>query len=128
MALDILTFTVGQMQENCYLVTDSFSREALIIDPGDAADFLVQRIAEAACQPTCIVATHGHFDHIMAVTDIALSLSLPFLISQKDEFLVTNMRSSARHLLVLIPVRCRKSTGTCLKETRSASGRHHFGW
>lgn len=99
MALDILTLTVGQLQENCYIVIDKSSRGAVIIDPGDAADFIFQRIRDISCKPQYIIATHGHFDHLMAVTELAAAFGIPFLIHTRDEFLVTNLRSSARHFI-----------------------------
>lgn len=103
MALDILTLTVGQLQENCYIAVDTSSQQAVIIDPGDAADFIFQRIRDAACVPQYIIATHGHFDHLMAVTELAAAFQIPFLIHQRDEFLVTNLRSSARHFVKTDP-------------------------
>lgn len=99
MSLDILTLTVGQLQENCYVAIDTSTREAVIIDPGDAADFIMNRIRDASCTPQYIIATHGHFDHIMAVFELAAAYKIPFLIHSRDEFLVTNLRSSARHFI-----------------------------
>ncbi len=102
MALEIITLIVGQMQENCYLVYDSKSLEVMIIDPGDDADYIERIIADNKLKPTEIIATHGHFDHIMAVTELKLAYGIPFAIHKNDEFLVKNMQSSAKHFLGII--------------------------
>lgn len=99
MALEIITLIVGQMQENCYLVYDSRSLEGLIIDPGDDGDYIERIIADKKLIPVQIIATHGHFDHIMAVTELKLAYNIPFLVHKNDEFLVKNMKSSAKHFL-----------------------------
>jgi glyoxylase-like metal-dependent hydrolase (beta-lactamase superfamily II) len=46
-----------------------------------------------------IVATHGHFDHIMAAFALQLAYNIPFAIHSEDVFLVNNMQSSAKHFL-----------------------------
>jgi len=99
MAFKVITLVVGQMQENCYLVYDSKSLETLIIDPGDDADYIERIIGDNKLIPKLIIATHGHFDHIMAVTEIKLAYNIPFKIHKNDEFLVKNMASSAKHFL-----------------------------
>jgi len=98
-AIDIVTLPVGQLQTNCYLVFDKKSSKAIIIDPGDDADYIERIIADKNCKPMQIVATHGHFDHILAVTELKLAYKIPFLIHQKDEFLVRRMQDSAIHFL-----------------------------
>lgn len=99
MAFDIVTLQVGQLQTNCYLVIDKKSNKALIIDPGDDADYIERIIADRNCKPVKIIATHGHFDHILAVTELKLAYKIPFLIHKKDEFLVGRMQDSAIHFL-----------------------------
>ncbi len=102
MALKIITLVVGQMQENCYLVYDSKSSDTIIIDPGDDADYIERIIADNKLIPKVIIATHGHFDHIMAVTELKLAYTIPFKIHKNDEFLIKNMQDSARHFLGII--------------------------
>ena len=97
--MDFITLTVGQMQENCYLVFDNVSKDALIIDPGDDADYIERIISDHSLTPKLILATHGHFDHCMAVLELKLAYKIPFFINFKDKFLIKNMSSSARHFL-----------------------------
>lgn len=97
--LEVITLIVGQLQTNCYLVADKKTKKTLIIDPGDDADYIERIVSDKRLAPTKIIATHGHFDHILAVTELKLAYKIPFLIHKEDEFLVSQMQSSARHFL-----------------------------
>jgi len=97
--LKIKTLPVGQLKTNCYIVYDERTLEALIIDPGDDADYIGRIISDFNLSPRKIIATHGHFDHILAVTELKLNYNIPFLIHKADEFLIKNMKSSAKHFI-----------------------------
>lgn len=43
----------------------------VIIDPGDSASFLAEKIKQEELQPQAILLTHGHFDHAMAAEELA---------------------------------------------------------
>lgn len=95
----IKTLTVGQMQTNCYIVCDQNSLEAAVIDPGDDAEYIHASLRDLHAKPTQIIATHGHFDHILAALEIRLAYTIPFRIHESDTFLVSGMKESARHFL-----------------------------
>lgn len=87
----IQTLVVGSMAANCYILDD------IIIDPGDDAEYIMSHIKK----PSLIVATHGHFDHIMAAYALTLAFGIPFAMHRDDEFLLANMQKSAKHFLKL---------------------------
>jgi len=87
---------VGQLVTNCYLVWDEESSEAVIIDPGDDADYIIRRVGDFNLFPQFILATHGHFDHVLGVTELKLALNIPFLIHQKDLFLLKRAEKTAK--------------------------------
>ena len=64
-------FSVGPIQENCFLFRRDGSDRALIVDPGDEAERLVAAIEELGAQLDGILLTHTHFDHVGAVAPIA---------------------------------------------------------
>jgi hydroxyacylglutathione hydrolase len=64
-------FTVGLVQENCYLFRREGSSRALIVDPGDEAPLLLNAIEQLGVQLEGILLTHTHFDHIGAVAPVA---------------------------------------------------------
>jgi len=89
---------VGSLETNCYLYFLK-DHSCLIIDPGDDAEYIADKITEYNLKPLAIIATHGHFDHILSVDQLKKSFSIPFLISKKDEFLVRSMTQRAKRWL-----------------------------
>ena len=64
-------FTVGAVQENCFLFRREGSDRALLVDPGDEAERLLGAIDELGVQLDAILLTHTHFDHVGAVAPVA---------------------------------------------------------
>ncbi len=64
-------FTVGMVQENCYLVRRDGSDRALIVDPGDEPERLLAAIEGLGVTLDGILLTHTHFDHVGAVAPVA---------------------------------------------------------
>lgn len=110
--MNITTYVLGQMQANCYLLEKD--GECLLIDPADSADFILEKNQSKNLELVGIVATHGHFDHIMAVGEIQLSYPhLSLHIHKKDEFLLERVAETAEHFLgynpMVMPVRLKAS-------------------
>lgn len=61
---------VGPIATNCMLLMNAESKELLIIDPGDEADKIEDKIKSMGGRPIVILLTHGHSDHIMAVEEL----------------------------------------------------------
>ena len=59
---------VGRIQTNCYLAGDSDTNECIVIDPGDEAEKIAACAESQGRKITAIILTHGHFDHIGAVS------------------------------------------------------------
>jgi glyoxylase-like metal-dependent hydrolase (beta-lactamase superfamily II) len=95
----IITLVVGQLATNCYLLIDRKTQELMIIDPGDDADYIERVVSDFNAKPQMIVATHGHFDHILAGFELQTAYSIPFYIHKKDEFLVKDLQARANHWL-----------------------------
>jgi glyoxylase-like metal-dependent hydrolase (beta-lactamase superfamily II) len=100
--MSVKALTVGQMQENCYLLWDEH-RNTIIIDPGDDAEYIIQTILDNELIPRTILATHGHVDHTMAALELKLAFQIPFYMSIKDEFLLSRMTETAKHFLNFDP-------------------------
>lgn len=77
MALDVRMFTVGQVQENAFLVRVPESDRALLVDPGDEAPKLLGAIEALGVTLDAILLTHCHFDHIGAVAPVAQATGAP---------------------------------------------------
>lgn len=65
------TFPLGDYQTNCYLVRQAGQTQCVLIDPGYATDFLLDTLNAKELELSAIALTHGHFDHVGAVRDLA---------------------------------------------------------
>jgi hydroxyacylglutathione hydrolase len=83
-ALDVGMYTVGMVQENCYLVRRQGSDRAVIVDPGEEAPRLLQAIEEAGVTLDAILLTHTHFDHVGAVAPVARATGAPVYCPQLE--------------------------------------------
>ena len=93
--MEILSFSLGALNTNAYLVFCPKTRQGLIIDPADEANFLSEKILREKIKPLAIVATHGHFDHLLAANELQLAFDIPFLIHQNDQKILSTMQKSA---------------------------------
>lgn len=76
--IDVRQFTVGQLQENCYVVRRPGAPTAVIVDPGEEAERLLRALRELGIEHLdAILLTHTHFDHIGAVAKIARATGAP---------------------------------------------------
>ncbi len=69
--MDVRMFTVGPVQENCFLFRREERSDALIVDPGEEAPKLLAAIEALGVQLAGILLTHTHFDHVGAVAPVA---------------------------------------------------------
>jgi glyoxylase-like metal-dependent hydrolase (beta-lactamase superfamily II) len=82
--IDVQMFTVGMVQENCFLVRPKGSDRAVIVDPGEEAPRLLQAIEDAGVTLDAILLTHTHFDHVGAVAPIARATGAPVYCPQLE--------------------------------------------
>jgi hydroxyacylglutathione hydrolase len=91
-ALDVRAFTVGPVQENCYVVrADAQARTAVIVDPGDEAERLLEAIDALGVKLDAILLTHTHFDHIGAVAPVARATGAPVYCPQIEKPVLTDV-------------------------------------
>jgi hydroxyacylglutathione hydrolase len=69
--VDVRSFTVGQVAENCYLARPDGAERCVVVDPGDEAPRLLDAISELGLTVDAILLTHTHFDHVGAVAPLA---------------------------------------------------------
>jgi hydroxyacylglutathione hydrolase len=75
--MDARCFTVGPLQENCWIVRPDGGERALVIDPGDEPERLERAIADLGVTVEAILLTHTHFDHVGAVAPLARVTGAP---------------------------------------------------
>ena len=69
--LNIHTLTLGAYGTNCYIVNDSASKACCVIDPGYTPEKILDEVNALGLTVEAILLTHGHFDHVGGVKEIA---------------------------------------------------------
>ena len=69
--MEVRTFPVGSYQTNCYIAWAEGSETCIIIDPGYEPEFLLEQVRLNRKTPEAILLTHGHFDHVGGVKQMA---------------------------------------------------------
>ncbi len=94
----IKTIPVGQLEENCYIVTNEKTLECVVIDPGDESNTILDYLEDNSLKCRAIMITHGHYDHVGAVDAIAEETGATVYMNSRDD---TGGRSS--HLPYRLP-------------------------
>jgi glyoxylase-like metal-dependent hydrolase (beta-lactamase superfamily II) len=76
--IDVRMFTVGPVQENCFVVRRQDADRAVIVDPGEEAPRLLAALKALGIHSVeAILLTHTHFDHVGAVAPVAKATGAP---------------------------------------------------
>jgi len=79
---NVRKFCVGPWENNVYVVACAQTNEAVIIDAAEEAERIVAETADV--NPTSILTTHGHFDHVGAARSVGDDLDIPFRMAELD--------------------------------------------
>ncbi|MGD0454476.1 MAG: MBL fold metallo-hydrolase, partial [Solirubrobacteraceae bacterium] len=91
---DVRAFTVGPVQENSYIVrAGADATRAVIVDPGDEPERLLQAVKALGVQIEAILVTHCHFDHIGAVAPVAHATGAPVYCPEIERPLLADIMS-----------------------------------
>ncbi|MFO7323259.1 MAG: MBL fold metallo-hydrolase, partial [Chloroflexota bacterium] len=91
MTVDIRVLTLGPIETNCYLVGDTETGQAVVIDPVDDADQILATTREAGWTISLILATHAHFDHVLASKPLKQATGAPFIVHEDSIPLLKNV-------------------------------------
>lgn len=87
-SIKIERLVVGEMQTNCYLVYAD--GEGIVIDPGGGEGRIMNRIEELNLCIPYIICTHGHIDHILAVSMVKEKTGAQLMIHAADKDMLTD--------------------------------------
>ena len=82
--MKILGLTVGDFQENTYLVIDDATRRAIVVDPGAEPDRVVKWIRDSGATLDAVWLTHAHLDHVGAVAAVKREWPVPVYMHAGD--------------------------------------------
>ena len=82
--LKISALALGAYQTNCYIIHDEASTSCCVIDPGYDADLVLDKLASLGLTLEAILLTHGHFDHVGAVKELAAETGCAVYLHPED--------------------------------------------
>ena len=86
MNIEIKTVVLGQVNTNCYFVWNTETKEGIIIDPADNADYIIEMVQKEQVTLKGIYLTHAHFDHMLAASSVAGAYRAPvYCLAQEKE-------------------------------------------
>jgi glyoxylase-like metal-dependent hydrolase (beta-lactamase superfamily II) len=97
--LKINHYVVGPVQTNCYFAINDETKELLIIDPGDKAAQLADRVRREGGKPVAILLTHGHFDHATAAEELAEEFGIKIYAHEKERQTLGDVQMNASWMI-----------------------------
>ena len=82
--LQIRTLALGAYQTNTYLVWEENSPTCVVIDPGYEPDTILDEAKKLGKEIDAIMLTHGHFDHVGGVQELAAETDCPVYLNEDD--------------------------------------------
>jgi glyoxylase-like metal-dependent hydrolase (beta-lactamase superfamily II) len=96
---------VGMLQCNCSILGDPVTREALVVDPGDEVDRILEILRKHNLTVRAIVSTHTHIDHVGGLAKLHAVTGAPVLIHEADMPLYEMLDQQAQFLGTRTPAR-----------------------
>ncbi|MGH3685910.1 MAG: MBL fold metallo-hydrolase [Pseudonocardiaceae bacterium] len=84
-------FPTGSFQANCFVLAAEAGGPCVVVDPGEGAEQpLDELLRQHRLDPVAVLLTHGHFDHIFAVTPVCDGNDIPAWIHPEDRALLSD--------------------------------------
>ena len=97
--MEMKHYCVGQVATNCYFAINEETKEMLVIDPGDSAQMLAEKIKKEGLKPKAVRLTHGHFDHAMAAEELAELFGIPVYAHEAEK---DTLEDSGKNVSIMI--------------------------
>ena len=89
---------VGMLQCNCSIFGDESTREAIVVDPGDQIDDILEILKRHSLAVKAIVITHAHIDHIGGAAKLKAATGAPVYMNANDQELYDHLDMQASWL------------------------------
>lgn len=93
--IEVRGLIVGAFQENCWVIGNRRTREAICIDPGEQADDILHMASEMGVKIKLIANSHAHLDHVLGVRGVQSDDNAQFLLHEADLDILQGAAESA---------------------------------
>jgi hydroxyacylglutathione hydrolase len=94
---------VGMLQCNCSILGDPKTREAIVVDPGDEVERILDMVGRYKLTVKAIVSTHAHIDHVGGLAKLHQYTGAPVMMHREDLQLYNGMDVQAAFLGMKVP-------------------------
>ena len=88
--LELRKIVLGKLYTNCYVLGDTETKEAFVIDAPAHGDKIYDFVNELGWNIKAVILTHGHFDHILGLARLTELSGAPVYIHEAEEELVND--------------------------------------
>jgi hydroxyacylglutathione hydrolase len=92
----IESFPVGPLGCNCSIVADPGTKQAVVIDPGDEPDRILEVLSKNSLKPVALIHTHAHLDHVGVSALLSRLTGAPLLMHEDDAPLYEHLEDQGR--------------------------------
>ena len=96
-------FPVGVLGCNCSVIGDESTREALVIDPGDEIERILDILRQRQLKLKQIIVTHAHIDHVGGAMKLRRATNAPILLNKNDYALLKMLDVQAAWIGIASP-------------------------
>jgi glyoxylase-like metal-dependent hydrolase (beta-lactamase superfamily II) len=89
------TIVVGPLGVNCFILGCEESKEGIVVDPGAEPDKILAAVNRLGVRISCVINTHGHFDHIGGNRKVLEQTGAPLLIHESEVHLLSRAADTA---------------------------------
>jgi glyoxylase-like metal-dependent hydrolase (beta-lactamase superfamily II) len=95
--MEIKKMMVGELQTNMYIVVDEKTKNCVIIDPSSEASRAIDYITKEKLNLKGMLVTHGHFDHIEAISGLNEFCKVPVFAHEQEAIIMENADKNLSH-------------------------------